>query len=78
MPRIRDEILDCVIYLYRSVHEAEEGINIGGSGFLVGVACESLGPNDAHVYAITNKHVIDDGAIDLSPIFHPAMGRVPG
>jgi hypothetical protein len=64
MPRIRDEILNCVIYLYRSVHEAEEGINIGGSGFLVGIAGK-LDPEAIHVYAATNKHVIEAGAIHV-------------
>ena len=42
MPRLRDEILDCVVYLYRSYHEADEGIAIGGSGFALGMPCESL------------------------------------
>jgi hypothetical protein len=62
MPRIRDEILDCVIYLYKSGHEAEEGINGGGSGFLLAVACDRDIPNANHLYAVTNKHVIAAGA----------------
>lgn len=71
MPRIRDAILDCVIYLYRSVHEAEEGINIGGSGFLVHIKGEE-DPNIDHIYAVTNRHVVDAGAI------HVRMNTVSG
>jgi hypothetical protein len=62
MPRIDDEYLDCAIYLYRSRHEAEEGINIGGSGFLVGVPCEGIPPPDHFTYAVTNRHVIENKA----------------
>src|SRR5260370_1057024 len=38
MPRIREEYLDCVIYLYYSKQDAERGAihENGGSGFLVG------------------------------------------
>jgi hypothetical protein len=64
MPRLRDEILDCVVYLYRSYHEADEGIAIGGSGFALGMPCESL-PGAAHIYAVTNKHVVENGAIHI-------------
>jgi hypothetical protein len=57
VPRIDDNILDGVIYLYRSVEDAEEGLQFGGSGFLVGV------PSVVHegfitLYAVTNSHVI--------------------
>jgi hypothetical protein len=65
MPRLRDEILDCVVYLYRSYHEADEGIEIGGSGFALGIPCENLPPPAAHIYAVTNKHVIENGAIHI-------------
>jgi hypothetical protein len=64
MPRLRDEILDCVVYLYRSYHEADEGIAIGGSGFALGMPCESL-RGAAHIYAVTNKHVVENGAIHI-------------
>ena len=37
VPRIDDSVQDCVIYLYRSKEEACEGLEFGGSGFLVGV-----------------------------------------
>jgi hypothetical protein len=58
MPRIIDDVLNCVVYLYRSKHEAEEGINIGGSGFLLGVPTERLPPPAGFTYVVTNAHVI--------------------
>jgi hypothetical protein len=62
MPRIRDEYLKCVAYLYRSEHEAKEAINIGGSAFLVSVLLEGFPPPMGAVYAVTNKHVIQKNA----------------
>ena len=84
--RIPDAYLDCVIYLYPSEQDAEQGARIGGSGFLVAVPIEEIGI--AHVYAVTNKHVIEqgncvvrlrtkDGKNEIAPtnerawIFHP-------
>jgi len=60
VPRIYDQTLDCVIYLYPSRKEAEAGEGIGGSGFLLGVQCESR-PHEWWFYAVTNRHVIDKG-----------------
>jgi hypothetical protein len=60
MPRIRNEFLDSAIYLYRSRHEAEQGIKAGGSGFLVSIPAKVDTPNAVFVYAITNAHVIVD------------------
>jgi hypothetical protein len=62
MPRINDDYLNCPIYLYRSRHEAEEGINIGGSGFLIGVPAETLPGPEGFVYAVTNCHVVEAGS----------------
>jgi hypothetical protein len=60
MPRLNDDFLECAFYLYRSKHEAEEGIQIGGSGFLVTVPAERAG--GSFIYAVTNRHVIEAGA----------------
>ncbi len=57
MPRISDELLDTVIYLYPSVETAKEGKRYGGTGFLVSITAE-LYPNIMHTYAVTNSHVI--------------------
>jgi hypothetical protein len=59
MPRIRDEFLECVVYLYPSRRAAQKGEQIGGSGFLVSVKrTETSG----WLYAVTNDHVISGGA----------------
>jgi len=80
VPRIDDSVLDCAIYLYSSEDDAREGIQFGGSGFLVGVpfgyddpdwsAGDSRGPQSLglhHLYAVTNKHVAVS-LIDCYPI----------
>jgi hypothetical protein len=64
MPRIDDLILDCTIYLYPSVADAEDGKSVGGTGFLVGVLSE-VHQNYYHVYAVTTSHVIREG---MSPV----------
>jgi hypothetical protein len=64
MPRIVDDYLNGSVYLYRSRFEAEQAINIGGSGFLVNVSCEhkNLPPPWGFGYIVTNRHVIEAGA----------------
>jgi hypothetical protein len=57
MPRIPEDFLEAVVYLYRSTHEAEEGIEAGGSGFLVSVSAETV-PDGKFHYIVTNRHVI--------------------
>src|SRR5690349_2234064 len=59
MPRIPDHFLDCSIYLYDSVSAAQDGRGFGGSGFLVHVPSKHEGW--VHPYAVTNRHVIDNG-----------------
>lgn len=63
--RIRDEFLDCVIYLYPDAPSAEAGERIGGSGFLVGVMSKGLPQNFWFLYAVTNKHVVKNGATTI-------------
>ena len=58
MSRIDDDLLDCVIYLYASKEEAEVGINIGGSGFLVSYPSSRGIKAGGFMYAVTNRHVI--------------------
>jgi hypothetical protein len=62
LPRILDEYLNCVVYMYRSRHEAEEAINIGGSAFLLGVPAERLPAPAGFTYVVTNAHVIKEKA----------------
>jgi hypothetical protein len=37
MPRVGDDFLSCVVYLYLTRSHAEEGERFGGAGFLVGI-----------------------------------------
>lgn len=64
MPRIRDEFLDCVIYLYADEDSAQKGVRAGGSGFLVGIQSKLI-KEKYHVYAVTNKHVAWTGGYSV-------------
>lgn len=57
MPRVPDEFLECVVYLYPSIPAAEAGERVGGTGFIVRV--DERGTD--FYYVITNKHVIEKG-----------------
>lgn len=61
MPRIPDQWLDLVVYLYASAPDAEAGVRTGGSGFLLDMPCESI-PDARHVLAVSNRHVVESGA----------------
>src|SRR5258708_3724047 len=63
VPRIPDGYLDCVVYLYPTEVDAEDGERAGGSGFLVGVPSQGLGRNFWFLYAVSNKHVINNSTI---------------
>lgn len=64
MPRIADYILNCVIYLYPDRLSAERSHNAGGSGFIVGVQSKTS-PETYHTYAVTNAHVVGQGACTI-------------
>lgn len=61
MPRIGDQFLDCVIYLYPTVDAANAGMAVGGTGFLVGIPYKRA-KGYSHRYAVTNSHVIRRGS----------------
>lgn len=63
MPRIPDQMLECVFCLYPSMAMAERGENYGGCGFLMSFPFERAKRN--HLYAITNRHVVESGSIAL-------------
>jgi hypothetical protein len=63
VPRIRDDYLDCAVYLYDNEVDAEDGGRSGGSGFLVGVPSEGLRQNFWFLYAVSDKHVIDKSRV---------------
>ena len=59
MAPIPKHFLDCSVYFYNSEQAARDGKGSGGSGFLIHVPSRHEGW--VHVYAITNKHVLDGG-----------------
>lgn len=63
MPRIPDQFLEIVFYLYPSLQAAEAGERFGGCGFFMTVPFERAKQN--HLYGITNRHVIDAGSLTL-------------
>jgi len=60
MPRIPDEALQQIVYLYPSVVDAENGSKTGGSGFLIMIPSTVL-PGKGLLFAVTNAHVIENG-----------------
>jgi hypothetical protein len=62
MPRISDEFLECVVYLYPDRGSAEVGQRAGGSGFIAGAALgvfEGIRQEDwAAPIIVTNSHVV--------------------
>jgi hypothetical protein len=62
MPRINDFFADSAVYFYESEADANEGNRSGGSGFLTHVV-SSASPTVGHVYAVTNKHIVDNGCV---------------
>lgn len=64
MPRIADDFLDCVFYLYPSREAAEKGEEAGGTGFWVSYA--PTGRDDAFfIFAVTNKHVVAESGASV-------------
>jgi S1-C subfamily serine protease len=55
-----DAFLDCVIYLYPGQASAERGEKAGGSGFVAGIE-SAMTPGACRLYAVTNRHVVEDG-----------------
>jgi hypothetical protein len=51
--------LDCSFYVYKTVQDAKAGTHSGGSGCLVCVPSKHRAW--FHVYAVTNRHVLDKG-----------------
>lgn len=56
MPKLPNDVILCTFYLYPSAKHAEEGRNVGGTGFIVGVPSE-LHPDQYFTYGVTNWHV---------------------
>jgi hypothetical protein len=52
------DYLESLVFLYPTVEAAQQNVDEGGSGFLLGVEYKDE-PARAHVYVVTNKHVSD-------------------
>lgn len=67
--KIHQVYLDCSVYLYPTELAAKDGAPAGGSGFLVSVPSGEH-PKQAHIFAVTNKHVVlgAEGIARPSPI----------
>lgn len=64
MPWLNPGLLESVLYLYPSATDARDGTKAGGSGFFVSMPSEASSER-RHFCAVTNKHVIDQGALVL-------------
>jgi hypothetical protein len=68
MPRIHDQFLECVVYLYPDRSAAETGRSAGGSGFIVAIP---LGLSSKYeedwlsTIVVTNSHVINCGSTSI-------------
>lgn len=60
MPRIPNDFLELVFFLYPSKEAAKKGEAFGGSGFFTSIP-SNTDANLSHVYAVTNRHLIEDG-----------------
>lgn len=56
MPRISQELLDCVFYVYPSHDQATRGDGTGGCGFFVSLSSNRV-EKFFYTFAVTNKHV---------------------
>jgi hypothetical protein len=57
LPRVDDDVLNCSVYLYPTVEDAERGTQAGGCGFLIALPTASGNEREPYLYAITNNHV---------------------
>lgn len=69
--RIRQELLGCSIYLYPDEQAARAGERAGGSGFMLGRPFPAAGPDQCTLWAVTNRHVIEQGnwSIRINTVF---------
>ena len=59
MPRIENEYLDSIFYIYPNAHSAEVGERVGGCGFIATVRSKTF-DKWLYMYAVTNRHVITE------------------
>lgn len=64
MPKIPENYLDGVFYLYDSVEAAQAGDKFGGTGFFVSIDAKNA-PGKGFVYAVSNWHVAVRGGFSV-------------
>jgi hypothetical protein len=64
MPRINDQFLDSVFYLYPNRSAAERGERAGGTGFWASYVSD-IAANTIVIFAVSNKHVVADGGASV-------------
>lgn len=82
MPRIPDNFLHCVIYMYPSEEAAKKGVAAGGTGFLISLPSLKH-QGGRYTYAVTNSHVIAEAkspvirlnALDTTAVTLPLQTR---
>lgn len=68
VPRIPDNLRDCVVYLFPTLQDAKEGNRLGGSGFVAGVDYTN-NPILCHGYLVTNAHVVENSIAARKSMF---------
>lgn len=58
MPLIRNEYLECVVYLYSSEDAAKSDEHAGGTAFIVSMHSEAGHGLPPHIYLVTNRHMV--------------------
>lgn len=56
MPRVNEDLVRVVVYLYPSRHHAIDAAKAGGTGFVVRLQTELT----YYHYVITNRHIVED------------------
>ncbi len=76
MPLIDAILPRCIFYLYQNETAARNREQVGGTGFFVGVESKK---GNKFFYAVTNRHVIDDGDGHSAPVisFNSEVEGVP-
>jgi len=81
VPRIVADYVESLGFLYPTAVDAQQNVDAGGSGFLLGVEYEKQSEL-AHVYVVTNRHVIDRGSKVVllaggpgSPVIHDLSAK---
>ena len=64
MPRVRESFQHCVFYLFATNPRTGERTGPGATGAFIAKPSTDL-PGEDHYYAVTNRHVIENGWTDI-------------